>query len=243
MLSIIIPTYNEEKNLGILLRSLKPQSKYYDEIIIADNFSRDKTVSIAKKFGCKVVKGGSPAEGRNAGIKAAASDKLLFMDADISITRNLLKDITSEYKNNSVATAWFKSREKNLLNILVCLVANLTKKINLIFTRKLNFLIGEYGLFIMCERAIFKKIGYFKGLDAYTFEDTFFFRKAINSGFHYQVLPAIVSMSDRRLRNKNIFQLSFWGLLCGLIVLITLFKPEVNTHLLALYKFFRSRKY
>ena len=60
-LSIIIPTYNEEWYLPKLLDSLDNQTFSDFEIIVADNHSKDCTVSVAKKHGCRVVKGGLPA--------------------------------------------------------------------------------------------------------------------------------------------------------------------------------------
>ncbi len=60
MLSIIIPTLNEEKYLLGLLNSLKKQTYMDFEVIIADNNSKDRTKQIAKKHGCKIVKGDLP---------------------------------------------------------------------------------------------------------------------------------------------------------------------------------------
>ena len=42
-ISIIIPTYNEEKYLLFLLESIKKQNVEIKEIIVADGFSKDKT--------------------------------------------------------------------------------------------------------------------------------------------------------------------------------------------------------
>jgi len=69
MLSIIIPTLNEENYLPFLLESIKNQDFKDYEIIVADAGSHDKTREIAKNFGCKVVSGGLPAKGRNEGTK------------------------------------------------------------------------------------------------------------------------------------------------------------------------------
>jgi glycosyltransferase involved in cell wall biosynthesis len=51
-LSVVLATYNEEKNIGACLSSVK---KIADEIIIVDGTSSDKTVSIAKSFGARVL--------------------------------------------------------------------------------------------------------------------------------------------------------------------------------------------
>ena len=88
MLSIIIPTKNEEKLLPLLLQSIKNQDIKYHEIIVADGGSTDRTCDIASNCGCEVVLGESPAKARNNGAKAASGDLLLFLDADVVLDGN-----------------------------------------------------------------------------------------------------------------------------------------------------------
>ena len=87
MLSIIIPTLNEEKCLPKLLDSIKNQNFNDYEIIVADAHSRDRTRAIALRYGCKIVEGGIPSVARNHGIKVAQGDYILFVDADSVLTR------------------------------------------------------------------------------------------------------------------------------------------------------------
>jgi len=242
MLSIIIPTYNEEKYLSRLLQLIKKQTLQPDEIIIADNHSTDKTVSIAKKFDCIIIKGGTPAQGRTAGGKAATGNILLFLDADVVFKGiNFLKRIINDYKNNqnSVATVWFVSQEKNFFNKLLCLIANLTKKINLFIAKKWKTVLGDYGIFILCHRSVFKTVGRFPSLKGYH-EDTFFFREVVKKGARYIVLPEKIYISGRRLKNKNFFRLLTWGTLCLLIIVISFFKLRVNRDMLRWYEEMRK---
>ena len=90
MLSVIIPTYNEENYLGVLLECLKNQTFRDFEVIVADADSKDKTREIAKKTDTKIVKGGRQAFGRNNGAKSARGDILVFMDADLSFDNEFL---------------------------------------------------------------------------------------------------------------------------------------------------------
>jgi glycosyltransferase involved in cell wall biosynthesis len=83
MLSIVIPTYNEEEYLPRLLASIRSQRFEGYEIIVADAKSTDRTRAIAARFGAKVVDGGMPGPGRNLGAAAAQGDLLLFLDADV----------------------------------------------------------------------------------------------------------------------------------------------------------------
>jgi len=86
MLSIIIPTKNEEKYLPKLLESIRQQTFSDYEIIVADNDSQDRTRAIATTYNCKIVQGGLPAAGRNSGAAAASGDILLFLDADTELS-------------------------------------------------------------------------------------------------------------------------------------------------------------
>jgi len=107
MISIIIPTLNEENYLPKLLDSFKKQNLKEDyEVIIADAGSTDTTVEIAKKkYGCKVVPGGLPAKGRNEGAKVAQGDLLLFLDADLILPEGFLDALLKEFREKNLDIA------------------------------------------------------------------------------------------------------------------------------------------
>jgi uncharacterized protein (TIGR00661 family) len=104
-LSIVIPAYNEEKYLPRLLDSIKKQRFKDYEIIVADANSKDKTREIARKYGCKVVKGGLPAEGRNSGARYAKGEYILFLDSDIVLTKNYLAIAIKEFEEKELGIA------------------------------------------------------------------------------------------------------------------------------------------
>ena len=103
--SIIIPTYNEEEYLPILLESIKKQEFDGYEVIVADANSTDKTREIAKDYGCIVVEGGLPAVGRNNGAKVAKGEYLLFLDSDLKLTDDYLRDVLYEFKMEHLGIA------------------------------------------------------------------------------------------------------------------------------------------
>ena len=106
MISIIIPTYNEEKNiencLNSLLNQTLPRKEY--EIIVVDGQSKDKTVSIAKKYADKVIQQKSKGVGgaRNDGVKLAKYDLIATTDADCIVPKNWLKDIITTFNNKNI---------------------------------------------------------------------------------------------------------------------------------------------
>lgn len=83
--SVIIPAMNEEECLPKLLTAIKSQTLQPLEVIVADAHSTDGTRNIAERFGAKVIDGGLPGPGRNAGAKVATGEILFFLDADIFI--------------------------------------------------------------------------------------------------------------------------------------------------------------
>src|SRR5262245_14389334 len=91
-LTIVIPAKNEEELIGTLLDSICSQD--YERIrtttiYLANANSTDRTVeralSYADKLNIRIVTGGLPAEGRNAGARLATSKYILFLDADVEL--------------------------------------------------------------------------------------------------------------------------------------------------------------
>lgn len=111
MISIIIPTLNEEKYLPLLLESIKEQDfrAHFEsyEIIIADAGSKDRTIEIAKKYGCRIISGGLPSKGRNEGAKMAEGDTLFFIDADSILPPDFFIKALKEFKEKNLDFASF----------------------------------------------------------------------------------------------------------------------------------------
>ncbi|TCK06637.1 glycosyltransferase family 2 protein [Phorcysia thermohydrogeniphila] len=83
-ISACIIAKNEEKNLPRLLKSLKGK---FDEIVLVDTGSTDRTKEIAKSYGCKVVEHewNGFADARNRAVKEASGDWLWHFDADFEL--------------------------------------------------------------------------------------------------------------------------------------------------------------
>lgn len=105
MISVIIPTKNEEKYLPLLLESVKSQNIRDLEIIVADANSTDKTREIAASNGCKIVEGGLPAKGRNNGAMASKGELLVFIDADVILPKDFLKKVLVEFDHRRLDVA------------------------------------------------------------------------------------------------------------------------------------------
>ncbi|WP_405294314.1 MJ1255/VC2487 family glycosyltransferase [Methanobrevibacter sp.] len=105
ILSIIIPTYNEEEYLPVLLESIKKQNFSDYEVIVADANSTDRTREIADEYGCIVVDGGLPGVGRNNGAKIAQGEYLLFLDSDLELTDDYLRNVIYEFRMERLGIA------------------------------------------------------------------------------------------------------------------------------------------
>jgi glycosyltransferase involved in cell wall biosynthesis len=116
--SVVIPALNEGDYLGRLLDALDAQTEPPLEVIVADAGSSDDTADVARDRGAKVVRGGMPSVGRNAGARAATGDVLLFLDADTLPDREFLAEAMQEFQRQGfvVATALIASVEPGTSN-------------------------------------------------------------------------------------------------------------------------------
>ena len=95
-ISVIIPSYNQERFIARAVESAMAQEYPAYEIIVVDDGSEDDTPNILKRYeGMIITKriphSGGPAEPRNAGIRMATGDYLAFLDADDFWYANKLK--------------------------------------------------------------------------------------------------------------------------------------------------------
>lgn len=108
MISVVIPTKNEEKNLPYLLKSLKNQSyKKKFEILVVDGKSEDRTREIARNYGCKVIvqKKLGISNARNLGWKNAKGDIVAFLEADHVVNKKFLEEIEKTFKGKKIKCA------------------------------------------------------------------------------------------------------------------------------------------
>ncbi len=103
--SIIIPAKDEEKNISLCLNALKdtdyPQDKL--EIIVIDNGSKDNTVRIAEKYDVKVIEfpDANISALRNKGANIASADIIIFIDADVIVKKNWLKNGITKFSDDA----------------------------------------------------------------------------------------------------------------------------------------------
>jgi len=211
MLSIIIPSLNEEKYLPLLLASIKEQKFNDYELILADAGSKDKTVEIAKKYGCIITSGGLPAKGRNEGAKIAKGDLLFFLDSDVILSEGFLDKSLSEFneRNLDIASYCIKTYPQNRF------IDHLLEDY---YNRPMRFLekvLPHAAMGILVKKDLFDEL---KGFDETIriAEDMDFARRA-NKIANFGIIKSVVLYSsDRRLKTDGWFRTGIKFFLCEL---------------------------
>jgi glycosyltransferase involved in cell wall biosynthesis len=117
MFAIVIPTYNAERHLERLLRSIDAQSCSSYSIAVVDEGSFDRTTDIAASFGCVVVNlpaprfYGPPSRSRNVGAASVKGRILLHLDADMELGTPDLLDILKEMVDSNHQAAILQERD------------------------------------------------------------------------------------------------------------------------------------
>lgn len=214
LLSVIIPTYNEEKNIYRLLCALRrqtiPRNMY--EIIVVDGHSTDKTFEIAKKYADIVMLQGDSlgADGaRNEGALIAKGKILVMTDADTIPPPNWLERIVYIFNKDPqivAATGPVFPIEQTLkaklyfafsYNILLRIIATITNN-------KIVFTLGNNSA--IRRDAFFKVGGYLElGMAA----DTEISRRLRKYGKLIFDKKLVIYSSARRFEKEGYLKLSY----------------------------------
>jgi len=204
---------NEEENIRKLLESIEEQEIDNYEVIIADNKSKDNTLNIAKKYGCKITKGGLPAKGRNNGAKIAKGNLFLFLDADTILPMGALKKALLEF-------------EKRKLGIASCSLELLVEKYKIIYNICYNLLynwpirvlenVFPYASnFILVKKEIHNKIkGFDEGIKLA--EDHSYARKAAKIAKFGFLKSLSFILIPRRFKNEGWLRVGLKYYFCNL---------------------------
>lgn len=165
--SIIIPAYNEEKNIKKTIKAVKrlayPKKK---EIIVINDGSTDKTYEIIKKIkGIKVLnrkKNKGRASALNLGLKHAKGEIVVRIDSDSYPEKNALLKTIPFFEEGvaAVTTCVFVKKAKSIVQRL-----QRVEYITIAWTRKLlenlNAIYATPGAMSLYKRKILKKVGGF----------------------------------------------------------------------------------
>ena len=110
-LSVVIITFNEEKNIARCILSVKDIA---DEIVVLDSFSKDNTKKICEELGAKFYEHAFDGhiQQKNRATTYATFPHILSLDADEVLDETLKKSIL-EIKNNWTHDGYYMNRLTN----------------------------------------------------------------------------------------------------------------------------------
>lgn len=169
-ISVIIPAYNEEKNIAACIDSVYttdyPLSKI--EVIVADDGSTDNTLEILREYSNITVlkqahKGKSAA--LNLAVKHAKNDFVLCIDADSTLDRDCVGELVKPLANPKIGATTGTSKVKNISNIWT-IFQNIEYHYNNLIRKSFSSVfkngIWFFGALACYRKSVLKKIGYFK---------------------------------------------------------------------------------
>lgn len=222
MLSIIVPTYNEENTILDLLNHLKDSLGPYDELFVVDGGSSDNTVSVVREHGFTCLN--SPRKGRaaqmNYGAQQSSGDILYFVHADTIPPASFPQDI-DESIAQGFASGCYRYKfdvDHPLLNIN----AHCTRYDRLMCRG------GDQTLFI--TRALFEELGGFRE-DFMIMEDYDLIQK-IQAKSSFRIIQKDAIVSARKYDVNGYFQVN----IANLIVFMMYFAGASQQTMVHAYK-------
>lgn len=109
-ISAVVITKNEEKNIQGCLKKVQ----WCDEVIVIDDHSTDRTVSLAEKSGAKVYTHSLEnnfSQQRNVGLEKAKGEWVLFVDADERVSGSLANEIQAMIIENNFDGFYIKRED------------------------------------------------------------------------------------------------------------------------------------
>jgi len=109
--SVVIPVYNDPEGIDATLRSVTQQAHPDYEVIPVDNNSTDETPTVIQRWAERRPTLIRPATeqarqssyaARNAGIRAARGNILVFLDADMTAPSDWLQNVQAAFSENTV---------------------------------------------------------------------------------------------------------------------------------------------
>jgi len=169
LISVIVPTYNEEQNISACLQSLNRQTLPRDsyEIIVVDGGSKDQTREIATPLADQVFVQTSKKVGgaRNDGAMAAQGEILATTDADCVLPEDWVERIRDDFARDPAIVQVYGlvyPIEDSLKNRLSLASANLFSRIGY-HTGTLYYTLGCNTAF---RKEAFMKAGMYRTIDA-----------------------------------------------------------------------------
>lgn len=179
MISIIIPLYNKQDYIRATLDSIFSQSFQDFEVVVVNDGSTDKSLSVVNSYRDKRLRvfdkeNGGVSRARNFGYKQSKGDWVMFLDADDTVTPNCLSvlyQLMVDFPSSTLVCANYDIILDKHNVIKGCKLQNrglLLKPFKELWDKKWNLRLGAYAM----QRHVFDAVGGFctfmkKGEDVY----------------------------------------------------------------------------
>lgn len=191
--SVIIPTVNEEREIGELINHLNLCEGGPFEVLVCDAGSTDQTTDLAQKLGARVIrcKVKSRSSQMNAGAREATGDFLFFIHADSRPHRQFATRALQAIEQGYQA-AGYRFRFRSTSRLLA---------INSFFTR-FNWLFvrgGDQGIFL--ARQAWQQFGPFD--EAMLIMEEYKLLCDLRKAGVFKLLPLATSVSARKYQHNG----------------------------------------
>ena len=168
--SVIIPAYNEGKNIRDCLNSIYesryPRNKV--EVIVVDDGSTDDTLKVAKKyFGVKILRQNhlGKVEALNLGARNSSHHFLLTVDADTTLGRDCIRELLKPFSDKSIGATTGNNNvrnKKSMISTFQNVEYHFSNLIRDSFSTVFKNGIWFSGSLACYSKSTLQKIGYFK---------------------------------------------------------------------------------
>lgn len=227
-ISIIIPTFNEEKNIGTLIDFLLNNKGDGDiEIIVVDGGSKDRTTEVAtyKKVKTFISDVKGRANQMNFGASVAKGDILYFVHADTlppnSYTSCIKKSVLEGYTSGCCA---YKFDSENWL-----------LKMNSFFTQFNGFYAGGGDQTLFVTKPIFEKLGGFN--KNYVIMEDFEFTKRLKSITKFKVIKSKAIVSARKYEQNSYLKVNTVNLIAMIMFWLKYSPQKIKSTYTSLIKY------
>lgn len=194
-ISIIIPTYNEEKTIEKLMATLE-SVRGRCEILFVDGGSIDNTLQLLGNKYPVIHSEKGRAKQMNQGARESTGDVLFFLHCDSELPKTAIEDIEKVMKKYRAGCFGIAFHSWNFFMFTCRIISN-----HRVFDRKVMF--GDQGIFV--ERRLFFEVGMFPEIPI--MEDYQFSLTLKEMGEKLGMTKHRIYTSDRRFQGNTITKL------------------------------------